>query len=195
MALPLYPQVKRDLEDFLLDLAKNSARQQLGPFMESPRHTQHEGSRHTFNTVDGVEDETEYHEFKAEQLLSSSEIANLDFGDALKLVIEKGRELGQEEARYHFRKIDEIVTQIGNTVSGPLTVETFFASLEKMFFTFDMQGNPRLPTIVVPPGLESKLQQLHRDLDTDESKTRFARLIELKREQWNEEQNRRKLVD
>jgi hypothetical protein len=195
MALPLYPQLKRDLEDFLVELARHSARQELGPFQESPRHIQHEGSTHTYNTVDGSEDEAEYQDFQVEHLLSSAEIANLDFGDALRLVVQKGRELGAAEAKYHFRKLDEIVTKVGNVTSGPLTLETFFETLEKIFMTFDRQGNPNLPTIVVPPNTELTMRRLNEELETEESQARFAALIERKRGQWNEEQSRRKLVD
>jgi len=195
MALPLYPHLKEDLEDLLMDMAAAAAREELGPFKESPRFIQHEGSRHLYSTIDGEEGETEYQELMVERTFSSSEIASLSFEDALNLVIEKGREMGAQQARYHYARLDQIVADAGTTVSGPLTLDSFFEMLERAFISFDYEGNPRMPTMVIHPNMTPRIQELAEEMERDEAKARLAEIMERKREQWNEEQDRRKLVD
>jgi hypothetical protein len=111
------------------------------------------------------------------------------------MVVEKGREMGAQQARYHYGQLDQIITEVGNTVSGPLTLDKYFETFEKIFISFDADGNPRMPTMVIHPDMTPLVEKLAEEMKTDEARARFAELIERKREQWNEEQDRRKLVD
>lgn len=195
MALPLYPQLKKSLENMFLELLEGASRQELGPFNESPRFIQHEGTTHSYNTAEGEERQTEYQDMMVELQLSSSELANMTLGDAVKLVVEKGHEIGAQQARYHFGMLSKIIEEAGSTVNGPLTLNRLFEVLEKLYIHFDDLGNPRWPTMVVHPNVTPRLRELARELEAEEAKTRLSNIIERKREEWNEEQDRRKLVD
>jgi hypothetical protein len=193
--LPLYPRLKESLESLFLDMAIAASRQELGPFNESPRFIQHEGTSHSYNTMDGQERQTEYQDMSVEELLSSSDIANMSLADALRLAVKTGRQLGVQQARYHYGMLNQIIEEAGNTVSGPLTLDTFFETIERIFITFDDYGNPHMPTMVAHPNMTPRVQELERALETEEAKARLAEIMDRKREQWDEEQDRRKLVD
>jgi hypothetical protein len=61
---------------------------------------------------------------------------------------------------------------------------------------FDEQGNPRLPTLHIGPDLEASASQVLEEASKDPSaQARLNEIIERKREEWNAEQDRRKLVD
>ena len=177
MALPLYPQLKEGLERMLLDLLEAASRQELGPFNESPRFIQHEGTTHSFNTVDGEERQTEYQDMSVELTLSFSELANMNFGDALRLAVEKGHEIGVQQARYHYGMLNQIIEESGNVVDGPLTLDRLFELLERMHISFDNLGNPRWPTMVVHPNMALPVQELAREMETDEAKARLTEII------------------
>jgi len=199
MALPLYPQLKMTLEKWLMQIFERAARQELGPFAESPRFIQHEGTTHRYNTVEGQERSTNYQEIMLEFGLDRAQIVDMEFDDLLKLVIEKGREFGGQRARYHYQVINEVTEETGNVVDAkgqPVTLELLFEMFEGLHVAFDERGNPRLPTIVIHPNMAPRFQELVQQADADEaSKVRMAEIIERKRKEWNEEQDRRKLVD
>jgi len=195
MALPLYPQLKEGLEKMFLDLIYAASQQELGPFAESPRFTQHEGSSHSYNTVDGEERSTDYQEFMIEFELSAADFMNMELGDVIRLVMQQAREFGSQQSRYHYARLDQIIEEVGNKVTGPLTLDKFFEAIEQLFIPFDDSGNPQWPTLVINPNTAPRVRELAQAMETDEAKARLAEVIERKREQWDEEQSRRKLVD
>lgn len=199
MTLPLYPQLKMTLEKWLLQIMDRAARQELGPFGESPRFIQHEGTTHRYNTTDGQERRTDYHEGMVEFRLGRSDIASMEVDGILELVIEKGRELGVQQAQYHYQVLNSVTEETGNVVDTqgqPITLDLLFETFEKLHVSFDDHGIPRMPTIVIRPEMAPRFQQLIQEASADEAiKGRMIEIIERKRKEWNEEQNRRKLVD
>jgi hypothetical protein len=199
MALPQYRQLKAQLERWFLDLLRHSARQQLGPFAESPRLIQHEGDRHSYNTVNGDERTADYQELAVEVRFAKSDILRMTLEDVLKFLTENGRELGAKEAEFHFGRLNAIMKEAGNVVDGqgrPITFDLYLEMLEKLHIAFDDFGNPRIPTIVVAPHLTQRVEEMLQEAAADEgARVRFETVMEQKRKEWDEEQNRRKLVD
>ncbi len=199
MALPQYPQLKTELERWFLEILKHSARQQLGPFNQSPRFVQHEGTTHSYNTVQGDERITDYQDMGVEIVLTLSDIPGMALEDVLRLVIEKGAELGAAESKFHFQRLNDIVEEAGNVVDGkgkPITFDLWLESLEKLYVSFDDYGNPRMPTLVVAPDMKQRVEDMVREAAADEgARARFQKVMEQKRKEWDEEQDRRKLVD
>lgn len=196
MALPLYPKLKGNLEAMLMELFEAAVRHELGPFRESPRLMQHEGNNHTYSTVHGDVRATDYQDMMVEFQLNTSDLPDMDFQDVLNLVVAKGNEFGGQQATYHFGNLDKIIEESGNVVEGPMTLNAVLETLDKIHISFDDAGNPSLPTIVVHPNLIPRIREIMSDADTnDEAKARMKAIIERKRREWNEEQDRRKLVD
>lgn len=199
MALPLYPQLKIELENWFLEIMRDAARKQLGPFRQSPRFIQHEGERHTYNTIQGEERTTDYQNMGVEITINLRDIPGMTLEDALKLITEKGAELGSMEARYHFQRLNDIISEVGNIVEGqggPITFDLWMEMFEKLHVAFDDYGRPQMPTMVIPPHMRQSFEDMMREAAADESaRDRLLKALEQKWKEWNEEQDRRKLVD
>ncbi|WP_329549593.1 hypothetical protein OG548_42855 [Streptomyces sp. NBC_01356] len=199
MALPLYPELKTDLEDWFIEVFKEAARQELGPFSESPHFIQHEGTSHSYETIDGEEREFNYQDMTAEILMSSAEVVTKSLHDVLQLLVDKGEEFGRQQARYHHSRLNEIIEQAGNVVDGggqKLSLDLWLKALEQLHISFDDHENPKMPTMVIHPDMAPRVKELMREAEGDETaKARYREIMERKLEEWHEEQNRRKLVD
>lgn len=199
MTLPLYPNFKTDLESWFLTIMKGAVREALGPLREAPRFIQHEGDAHSYMTVDGQPRTTEYQDIGVEIQITRSDIPSMSFEDVLRLTIAKGRELGAQQARYHYGVINRIVEESGNVVSTEgeaTTIDHLLRVIEQMQISFDANGNPQLPTIVASPDEGSRIQQILKKADSDpDARARLQEIIETKRREWDEAESRRKLVD
>lgn len=191
-----YLSLKRDLEQWFIEIFQQASNEELGPFRKSPRFIQHEGDTHSYSTVDGTERLTEYQSFQAEIEIETSRLIEMPLDDVLQLLIDKGREFGKQEAAYHFAQIDKVIEEAGNKVEGAFTVEKVLEALEAVYINFDDHGNAQLPSIVIHPSQQEKIQEIARQLEgNEEARSRMNAIIESKRVAWHEEQNNRKLVD
>jgi hypothetical protein len=197
--LPLYPQLKAEIERFLIEVARQVAQGQLGPFAGMPPARQHEGDRLEYMTVDGDEKKVSYQHTAVDYQIRPADIPTMTFHEAVEVVAGKGRELGVQQAQLYFESLNQSLEEVGNAVDAggqPLSVELLLQLLEKVQIAFDEQGYPQFPTLHIGPDLEARTSQVLQDLHEDPSaKARLNEIIERKREEWNAEQDRRKLVD
>jgi hypothetical protein len=199
MTLPLYPKFKKDLESWLMTIMKGAVREALGPIGEAPRFTQHEGDTHSYMTVDGDQRTTDYQNIGVEIEIDRSNIPNMSFEDILRLTVSKGRELGAQQAEYHYGVINNVIEESGNVVHAggePLTIDHLLGVIEQMQISFDPDGNPRIPSIIANPETGSRVKQILAEAEQDaEARARLQQIIENKRREWDEAESRRKLVD
>jgi len=96
-------------------------------------------------------------------------------------------------ARHLFRRISEITDITGRTIDAKgqlLTADFILDLLEKVEIGFDDEGNPQYPTLVVPPQLIKRLQELKI---TPEQEQRHKQIIEEKRARFNASKRTRRL--
>jgi hypothetical protein len=199
VALPLYPELKAKLEEWFIEVMREAAQRQLGPFNQSPRFIQHEGRDHRYTTVTGEARSAEYQDFAVQFRLGPAELASMTIEQVLRLFHEKGTEIGTLEARYHFGRLDSITEETGNIIHGngaPLSIDMIIEALEQMYIAFDRSGNPRMPTIVVHPTRRERLREILSEAETDpDTRARLSAVFERKRREWHEQESSRKLVD
>jgi hypothetical protein len=197
--LPLYPRLKAEIERLLVDVARQAAQRQLGPFADMPPAQQHEGDRLEYMTIDGDEKKVSYQRTVVDYEIRPADIPTMTFRDAIAVVVGKGRELGLQQARLYFESMNRSIEQVGNALDAggqPFSVDLFLQLLDRVQIAFDEQGNPQLPTLHVGPDLEASASQVLEGASKDPSaQARLNEIIERKREEWNAEQDRRKLVD
>jgi hypothetical protein len=108
-------------------------------------------------------------------------------------------EMKKQKAQYLFEKIKEVTDKTGNVVNGkghPFSFELFVESMKKIWIEFDEKGNPHMPTMVVPPEIGEKLRVLLPEWEKNlEYKKIMEEIIEAKRNEWNDRESHRKLVD
>jgi hypothetical protein len=197
--LPLYPQLKAEIERCLIDVAWQAAQGQLGPFAGMPPARQHEGDRLEYMTIDGDEKRATYQRAAVDYEVRPADIPTMTFHDAVGVVAGKGRELGVQQAQIYYESLNQSLEEVGNAVDAggqPFSVDLLLQLLEKVQISFDEHGNPQLPTLHIGPDLEASASQVLANLGEDPSaQARLNDIIEKKKEVWNAEQDRRKLVD
>ncbi len=113
-------------------------------------------------------------------------------------LFETAKEFANQQIQMTIKSIYEVTELTGNIVEsqGEFTVEDFYKSLEKIEIEFDKNGKPLLPTIVGGPAfIDKMIATLKRREHPVESKGRMDEIIDIKRKQWNDRENNRKLVD
>ncbi|MBR7826632.1 hypothetical protein KDK95_09975 [Actinospica sp. MGRD01-02] len=198
MTLPLYPQLKLKIEKLLDTQARAAARGQLGMFAPIPRSKQHEGNRLQYTTIDGAVKAAEYQRAAAACTIELADIPTMSLDDAVALARKRGEELGVQQAKFNFESFNQAVEEVGNSVQmngQPLTVEAALQLFEKMQLPFDAAGRPLMPTWHTGPDLEASVADVLRQLNEDPAaQARLQEIVDRKREEWNAEQDRRKLV-
>lgn len=201
MAFPKYPELKSSLEKFLLDRFEATAREELGPFRDVRRFTQHEGKKLIHNTQDDTEKqrETGFASATADYQIKFKDVPEMAPQDVLKIIDDQAKEFGGQQARINYQVLDQTTRDTGNVVDGtgqPLTVDLILDTISKISISFDKFGNPQMPTMVIPSSQADKYRQLIEDAENDEdAKKRMEAIIEQKRKEFNAEQASRKLVD
>lgn len=111
---------------------------------------------------------------------------------------ETASDFARQQVQMTIRNIDEVTSLTGNVIDsrGDYTVEHFFQSIERVSIDFDEDGNPKMPGIVgSPETVEKIISVLKATEHLPESKARMESIMALKKKQWNDRENNRKLVD
>ena len=194
-----YPSIKKDLSKVLLRIFNNSVQGELGPFQGIQHLMQHEGKKGSYSTVDGKVKDKDYQLMEVNYKIQYADIPNMTFEDVVKLVEQKGKEMGEQMGKYFFKTVNDVIDETGNVVQAhgkPFSLDLMFETLEKMPLAFDEEGNPRMPTLVIHPDMTPRVRELIAQEEKEKKyEARHKALVEQKRKEWNEEQNRRKLVD
>lgn len=196
--LPLYPELKTKLEQLLLDLAHQAAQSQFGFFADAGQVRQHEGDRLEYMTVDGDEKATSYQRIGVGGEIRLSDIPAMTFEDAALLAMEKGRELGAQQVAYYLEILNQSLEEVGNVIDvggEAFTVGRWLQLIEKMRIPFDDQGKPLYPTMHCNPAQEASVRRVREEISSPEVQARLMQITEKKKEEWDAEQDRRKLVD
>jgi hypothetical protein len=88
---------------------------------------------------------------------------------------------------------------VGNVVNNggkPFSIDSFFEVMEKIQIEFDEFGKPNMPTMVVSSeGAERAKEVIQEAENNPDVKKRMDELLAKKKEEYDAEQARRKLVD
>lgn len=201
MALPKYPQLKKKLAKMMMDFFEAEAKKELGPMQDVRRFTQHEGKTLVHNTMDNnsKDKELKYKEVKTDFRVAYADIPNMGPEDVLKILQEKAKDFGSQQAKHQYKVIAQTTEETGNVVNGkgkPFTLDTFFEVMEKIQIDFDEFGKPHMPTMVVgTSGAEQAKKVMQEAENNPDAKKRMDELMRKKKEEHDAEQARRKLVD
>lgn len=185
----------------LMNYFETEARKELGPLQDVRRFTQHEGKTMVHNTMDNSHKnkELKYVEFKTEYKVAYADVPKMGAGGVLKLLQEQAKEFGAQQAKHQYKVISQTTEEVGNVVNNggkPFSIDSFFEVMEKIQIEFDEFGNPNMPTMVVSPeGAERAKEVIQEAENNPEVKKRMEELLAKKKEEYDAEQARRKLVD
>jgi len=200
MALPKYREAKKIIEEMLSDRITNVSRNKMVPFNESPNIVQHEGKTLIHNTLDNSSRQKTmgYQKTQFEYVFKYDKIPDMQPEDVLKIVDEKAEAMGEEMAKYQFKVLDETVKEAGNVVDAKgqkPSIEMFLDVLEKISITFDKDGKPNMPTLVIGHKQANDWKAVIEQSKTPEIDEKFNEIMKKKKEEYDAEQAGRKLVD
>ena len=201
MALPKYKEVKGIVEKTISNRFQAVVKNQLAPFDDSPNIIQHEGKKLVHNTADDQNSlkDIDYKKAMVEHKIHITELADLTLEDIISEIDEKAKDLGAQIARHHLKVIGEAAEEVGNVVNASnkkLSPDLFLETLSKMSISFDQDGNPNLPTMIISQKMSEEWRRVAAEADADpEHKAKFDALIKQKKEEYDAEQASRQLVD
>lgn len=199
MALPKYPQLKSKIEDMLLERFNKVSREVLGPLAKSPRIIQQEGRILKHNTIDNLTEleSLDYQEMIIEYKFENSKVPDMTPEDVIKIVDNKAKELGGQQAKYSYKKISDVAVKTGNVVNagGKVSVDVFIKMLETISLDFDKNGSPKMPTMVIHPDQAEQWKRVIEEAATPEIDEKIKAIIARKKKEYDAEQASRKLVN
>lgn len=201
MALPKYKEAKAIIEKIVSRRIHDVSRLEMRPFNESPSFIQHEGKTLIHNTLDNQESKKvmNYKMAEAKHLIEHSKIPDMKPEEVFAIVDEMAKEIGSQMAKYQFEVLNKTIEETGNSVDAKgqkLSPELFLETISKMSISFDKDGNPKLPTIVISPKTADQWKRVMSEAEADpEHKKKFDAIIAQKKKDFDAEQASRKLVD
>lgn len=162
---------------------------------------QHEGSTLDNTPFEGPREQVQFQQFSGEFSIDYRElIKSLNSIEYLKKKMDEIAEsfIAQKDGLV-ISKINEATERTGNVVDGrgrPFSPELLFEALEKMQIDFDDAGNPIMPTVALHPSMFEKVREKLPEWEANPEFTkRHEAIIEAKRREWLDRENRRKLAD
>lgn len=173
---------------------------QEDPFLSQIKNKYiHEGNILTASDVDGYSKSGNYQAISAKFKIENEEMIDKGPEALFSKVPEIARDIEKQQSQMILKEIDEVTKRTGNVVdakSKPISAEIYLQCLETLAINFDEYGNPILPSLVVPHNKFEKTKEAIRKWETEpEFQKKLRSLIEKKRKEWIDRQNRRKLVD
>jgi putative lipoic acid-binding regulatory protein len=157
-----FPEIKKDISRDLLKIFKNSVNSESRILENMQKTMQHEGTSGTYSSVEGTIRNKDYQQMKVEFEILYSELPNLEIVDAIRIVQEKGKEMGEQLGKYTFSTVEQVTNETGNVVDAkgkPFSLGMMFELLEKMEIPFDMNDNPHMPTVVIHPNQMDRIRE------------------------------------
>lgn len=199
--LPDYPKGKEKFKRFLNKLTGIEQKAYLGPFAEIPLHRIFEGPkliRHILEREDGSKEDMSTYEASSSIRIDLENYEKLSLEDLLNKIRSSAREIAIQRNKMIYEEVEKASKKVGNVIDfkdKPFSAELFLKALEKILISFDLKGNPILPTIVAGKKAYKKINEVLPELDRNpQIKSKFEELINKKRMEWNDREASRKLV-
>jgi hypothetical protein len=189
---------RRRLAKFSIALERET--EKLTPALRNLRTVrQHEGRRIDYETVEGLQETTNYEQLTTKLGIHSNELPDLDNDRYLEKARKMAEELAEQEERLFFSRMEYFVEKAGTMVDAggrPFEPMLFLDSLEKLSIDFDQAGRPIIPTLIAhpdqAPGMAAKFEQARA---SPEFQRRWNELFTKKWLEWRDREADRKLVD
>ncbi len=197
--LPDFLKIKRELSQVRYsDLSSNLFGDSL--LSKIRKYRQHEGNRFTIFREDGTQATSDQKELRSEEVTFDLKDIHVKGERAIFATIEAARQEVALASRKLFVKVlQEAPIPVTDANGRPFTAELYLETLEKVDFDFDEEGNWKGLDFwqeYQNPQLLAKVEsEKKRFASEPELREKLEALIARKRQQWNDREANRKLVD
>jgi len=194
--LPDYKRIKEDLKSEILYESQVEQFKQLSPLVSVPSLWQ-EGDKAFLVRETGKREEISLKESQENIEIKKCDIGNLTLAEIKERFFKMAHAFASIQMKNIFDEISLATESIGNVieVKGEFKPEDIFEIIKKVSIDFKPNGDPEMGNFFVGPNSNDKLIEVLKIIDSDPAyKIQYDKLIEIKREEWRERENNRKLV-
>ena len=160
-----------------------------------PSHVMHEGQGFDLKREDGSEEKSDFKKVTGEILINLEEMQEKGEAAIDEALSSASKQMLETQKKMLFETLDRTVPK-HDAGGRPLSAEILLETWQTMEFTFDENGNWQHPQIVVNPVQGPRLEKELKRLENEpELKIRLEELIARKKNEWNDREANRKLVD
>jgi hypothetical protein len=197
--LPDFPRVKAHLQSQLLRWVQAQV-PVIAPILGQIRHYhQHEGRASLLARDDRSVAEMTFERKGFELVLDREGMKVTDMPGVYRKMAALAEDMAREQSTMLFAGVSKAVEEVGNTVStgGVFEPHHLLEGIDKMQMEFDpASGEPVGQSFVMHPDTAAKLIPRMKEWEKDpQFVAEHARLLDKKRQEWRDRENRRKLVD
>lgn len=198
--LPDYPKTKALIQTYIRERMAAIQQSQLGAFSAARAHCIAEGLRVLLHREDGCIGEIAPKPVEATAVRARNQfdVMAITLNDEDQLLSELGTKMAMLQSGMMIESIDEMVTKHGNFISSNQSVEDqYLEGLSKILMGFNNDGEPILPMYFSQsPEMQQRLENAAENVMTDPVlRRRYEEIIELKRQEWNEREAARNMVE
>lgn len=197
--LPIFPNALKATRQSFMQLVLESMKQEA-PLLNEMRTThQFEGRDATYERSDGKNVDIQYEKISSqiERPLKNGEGFSGEefFNEASRM----GSEMAHQLMENFHRAIDQAVTEVGNVIDCKhqgFSFEHFLELLSVPDLEFDSSGNPHTRVLLASPGMLEQFTCKMREWALDREKNdKVNEVMRKKREEFNEREANRRMVD
>ena len=198
--LPDFPRFKGYARVKLLEWMKQQV-PTISPILGQIRHfTQHEGGRGVMTRVDQSTDSMENSVAQIRFELKHDEMKSFDLPALQKKLFEMAEQLSEQQSTALFKSVAQAAESVGNTVNGhgDFKQEDFLEILRKVDIEFDPKTGEIAPgfNFVMHPDTAKIAMAKVSEWEKDPNFVAAHKaLMDQKKKEWNDRENRRTLVD
>ncbi|GEM_PF-2979472 len=198
--LPDYPGLKEKIQAQFIILMKEHVKKVFPLQGMVKRKIIHEGTSPEYQSEfkGHYEDElTNLKTFSAQASFRKDELRIISMRDILERYLETAEKMGKDIELNSLQELSEKLTEKGQTtsISKSFTPDDILKAIDSVELSFDKNGNAQLPTIMAAPETAEKFSEAIVKLDEEPYLSKFREIIDKKRKNWNDRENRRKLVE
>jgi hypothetical protein len=197
--LPDFPAQKDRLLRLWTDYLRQKEREYRGYFATIPSYSQHEGNRWGVERGNGTVSESGFKLVEAGVSVHVDEVPNLTPEKIAQKIDTTAQKMARQTVQGILEDINRAVHESGRAIDAEgrrFSKESFLEALDSIVLSFDENGNPTMPTVIMHPKLWETIKDDVRTWEQDpEFVARREQIIERKREAWRDRESRRKLVD
>ncbi len=193
--LPDYTKAKEIFRDHLFELFAKRIKA-INPLSIVPSKTIVEGDGATIVRENGESAPFDFQGLSSSITHTYKDIPYKTVSDIYREFIRMADEFAEQQFILTIKQVDKAAEKVGNTASGGLTAESFFELTRKRLIPFDENGQMKNQMLVINPANVEYIKDLLNKIDTDpELKKEYNEIIEIKKREWHDRENSRRLVD
>lgn len=196
--LPDHPALRDEIGRFLNRYLRLKVRQHSGPFAQVQQSIIHEGRGSSIVRETGREDNTKIRSVSAEFRIDYDEVERLTLRDVMQRFDQLAQSIAEQQKPLFYEEIRSAAENVGNVMDAKgakLSAEIILDTLEKIWIEFDKEGNPKLPTIIVPSSMQNAVKEISDEFNRDPSlRAKHRQILERKKREFNDRETSRTLV-